>query len=249
MATAVTSLAMLLITSAPALATASAVPPLVITAEHAPPASMKVGEQVLGRESEKIREMLARSGYHYSIDVLPWKRAYTMAQRDPYTCVYSTSRTPEREKQFKWVGPTDEAEWVLMGRAGRDYKLQSLDDARPLRIGTYNGDARDEFLRARGFDVDPAQNDASNPKKLLLGRIDLWAVGVRNNDINALSQFAAPGQLVPVLVFHRVKVYLACNRSVPDAMVERMNSALDAMRKDGSFARLEKKYEQWQAHK
>jgi len=230
-------------------AAALAAPPLVITAEHSPPASMRVGNQVVGRESEKIREMLARAGLAYTIDVLPWKRAFTMAQRDPYTCVYSTSRTPEREKQFKWVGPTDEAEWVLMGRAGRQYHVHSLDDARKLRIGTYNGDARDEFLRARGFDVDGAQADASNPKKLLLDRIDLWAVGVRNNDLSALSQFAAPQALVPVLTFHRVKVYLACNPSVPDAMVERMNAALAGMRKDGTFTRLEKKYAQWQGSK
>jgi polar amino acid transport system substrate-binding protein len=245
MAVAVIYLAMLLATSAPALAA----PPLIITAEHSPPASMKVGNEVVGREGEKIREMLARAGYAYKIDVLPWKRAFTMAQRDPYTCVYSTSRTPEREQQFKWVGPTDEAEWVLMGRAGRQYNVHSLDDARKLRIGTYNGDARDEFLRARGFEVDGAQNDASNPKKLLLDRIDLWAVGVRNNDLSALSQFAAAEQIVPVLTFHHVKVYLACNPSVPDAMVARMNAALDAMRKDGTFARLEKKYEQWQVRK
>ncbi len=238
-------LAMLLASSAVALAA----PPLVITAEHSPPASMRVGDQVVGRESEKIREMLARTGFAYSIDVLPWKRAFTMAQRDPYTCVYSTSRTPEREKQFKWVGPTDEAQWVLMGRAGRKYDVHSLDDARKLRIGTYNGDARDEFLRARGFEVDGAPDNASNPKKLLLDRIDLWAVGVRNNDLSALALYAAPEQIVPVLTFHHVKVYLACNPSVPDAMVARMNAALDAMRKDGTFTRLEKKYEQWQANK
>jgi len=245
MVSGVAYLAMLLATSAAALAA----PPLIITSEHSPPASMKVGEQVVGREGEKIREMLARAGYAYTIDVLPWKRAFTMAQRDPYTCVYSTSRTPEREKQFKWVGPTDEAEWVLMGRAGRKYNVHSLDDARKLRIGTYNGDARDEFLRARGFDVDGAPDNASNPKKLLLDRIDLWAVGVRNNDLSALAQFAAPEALVPVLTFHHVKVYLACNPSVPDAMVARMNATLDSMRKDGTFTRLEKKYEQWPSQK
>lgn len=170
-----------------------------------------------------------------------------MAQRDRYTCVYSTSRTPEREKQFKWVGPTDEAQWVLMGRAGREYHVQTLDDARKLRIGTYNGDARDEFLRARGFDVDGAPDNAANPKKLMLGRIDLWAVGVRNNDLSGLALYSAPEQLVPVLTFHHTKVYLACNPSVPDAMIERMNAALDAMRKDGTFTRLEKKYAQGQA--
>jgi polar amino acid transport system substrate-binding protein len=245
MAVGVMYLAMLLAAGTPALAT----PPLVITAEHSPPASMKVDGQVVGREGEKIREMLARAGYAYTIDVLPWKRAFTMAQRDPYTCVYSTSRTPERELQFKWVGPTDEAEWVLMGRANRKYNVHTLDDARTLRIGTYNGDARDEFLRARGFDVDGASDNAANPKKLLLDRIDLWAVGMRNNDRSALALNFDVGQIVPVLTFHHVKVYLACNPSVPDAMVERMNAALDSMRKDGTFSRLDKKYEQWQAHK
>jgi polar amino acid transport system substrate-binding protein len=249
MAAAVSLFALLLATGALAPAAAAPIPRLVITSEHSPPASMKVDGQVIGREGEKIREMLARAGIDYTIDVLPWKRAFTMAQRDPFTCVYSTSRTPERERQFKWVGPTDEAEWVLMGRAGRQYNVRTLDDARKLRIGTYHGDARDEFLRARGFDVDGAPDNAANPKKLMLNRIDLWAVGVRNNDLSALSRYAAPEQIVPVLTFHRVKVYLACNPSVPDALVGRMNAALDAMRKDGSFARLEKKYEQWQSNK
>ena len=136
-----------------------------------------------------------------------------------------------------------------MGRAGRHYQVHALDDARKLRIGTYHGDVRDEFLRARGFDVDGAPDNAANAKKLLLGRIDLWAVGVRNQDLGALAQFAPPGTLVPVLTFHRTKVYLACHRSVPDALVERLNAILDSMRKDGTFTRLEKKYGQWQSTK
>jgi len=83
----------------------------------------------------------------------------------------------------------------------------------------------------------------------MLDRIDLWAVGMRNNDRSALAQNIDLEQIVPVLTFHHVKVYLACNPSVPDAMIERMNAALDTMRKDGTFTRLEKKYEQWQARK
>lgn len=247
MAARMSFLAMLL--AGMAAAAAAPLPRLTITAEHSPPASMTDGRRVIGRESEKIQEMLARAGIAYTIDVLPWKRAFTLAQRNPDTCVYSTSRTPEREALFKWIGPTDEAQWVLMGRAGRHYQVQTLEDARKLRIGTYHGDVRDEFLRARGFDVDGAPDNAANPKKLMLGRIDLWAVGVRNNDLGALAKFAAPETLVPVLTFHRTKVYLACNPSVPDALVERLNGILDTMRKDGTFTRLEKKYEQWQSHK
>ncbi|WP_229418022.1 ABC transporter substrate-binding protein [Massilia sp. Root351] len=216
---------------------------LFIAGEHSPPASWKEDGQVTGRETDKIRAMLLRAGVPYQIDILPWKRAYTLALQQPATCVYSTSRTPEREHQFKWIGPTDQSEWVFIGRADHKFPLRTLEDARPLRIGTYHGDARDEFLRTRGFHVEPVQSDASNPKKLLLNRIDLWAIGMRSGN-HALAQFPAieRGELAPLLTFHKVKVYLACNPALPDALVDKLNAALDGMRRDGTYARLERKY-------
>jgi ABC-type amino acid transport substrate-binding protein len=129
----------------------------------------------------------------YTIDLLPWKRAYTAALERPDACVFSTTRTPEREASFKWVGPIGEADWVLMARADRAFSLRSLDDARGYRIGTYNGDARDDYLRTRGFDVDPAQNDLINPRKLMMNRIDLWAASMQRGSL-ALDRWATPAR-------------------------------------------------------
>lgn len=226
----------------PAASGPAAWPRLVITGEHTPPTSMLVNGKPAGRQTDKVREMLARAGVPHTIDLLPWKRAYMMAQRDANTCVYSTTRTAEREPQFKWVGPLVESDWVLMARADRPLRLRTLEDARPLRIGTYSGDARDEFLRSRGFNVDAVQNDAVNPEKLLLNRIDLWAVAVRP-ELNMTEQLGRNGQLVPVLSFNRVGLYLACHRSVPDRLVERMNAVLDTMRRDGSLERIDRRYD------
>jgi polar amino acid transport system substrate-binding protein len=218
--------------------------PLYITTEYSPPTSMQEGERVIGSATDKVREALARSGIAYSIELLPWKRAYAAALARPDGCVYSTTRTPERERLFKWVGPTDEGAWVLLGRADRQYKLATLDDARGLRIGTYHGDARDEFLRARGFKVDPAPNDMINPRKLLMNRIDLWAAGFRRGSaVLALNGWSE--SIVPVLTFNHVKLYLACNLAVPDATIARLNDALEAMGRDGSSRRLERKYDSW----
>jgi polar amino acid transport system substrate-binding protein len=217
---------------------------LNITTEHSPPSSMRGADGVItGRATDKIRELMSRSGTDYKIEMLPWKRAFMMAQTQGQTCVYSTSRTPEREALFKWVGPTDEAEWQFWGRADHAFPLNSIEDARKLRIGTYIGDARDEYLRSRGFNVDAVTNDLVNPQKLLLNRIDLWAVAIRNGA-------AVPGhpdwsdKVVPLMVFHRVKVYLACNPSVPDELIDKLNAALTEMRRDGTFTRLERKYDQ-----
>lgn len=223
-------------------------PPLLVLTEHSPPASMQMEGRVVGHETEKIEEMLRRSGISYKLDILPWKRGFTMTQRDSNTCLYSTTRTPEREKLFKWIGPTYEADWTLVGRTDHKFTLRTLEDARPLRIGTYNGDARDEYLRARGFNLDPVQNNEANPKKLLLNRIDLWVMALPAG-ATLPEPFAMGGQLAPLLTFLKVKVYLACNPSVPDAMVERMNASLDTMRRDGSFARIERKYEHWSDQK
>jgi polar amino acid transport system substrate-binding protein len=135
-------------------------------------------------------------------------------------------------------------EWVLMGRADRNYQLRTLEDARKLRIGTYNGDARDEYLRVRGFNVDPAPNDITNPRKLLMNRIDLWAAGFKRGS-TVLKRNGWEDKIVPVLSFNRVQVYLACNTAVPTELVDEMNAALEAMARDGTMKSIDRKYETW----
>jgi polar amino acid transport system substrate-binding protein len=218
--------------------------PLYITTEYSPPSSMQEGDKIIGSATDKLREAFARSDTPYKLEMLPWKRAYTAALTRPDACVYSTTRTPDRERLFKWVGPTDEGEWVLLGRADRQYHLQTLEDARGLRIGTYHGDARDEYLRSRGYLVDPAPNDMINPQKLMLNRIDLWAAGLRRGSF-VLENNGWAGKIVPVLTFNRVRVYLACNLAVPDATIDKLNGALEAIKADGTANRLEHKYDTW----
>jgi polar amino acid transport system substrate-binding protein len=217
---------------------------LQLMTEMSAPYSMREGGRVVGISTDMVREILERSGVAYSIDVLPWKRAYTQALDRQDGCVYSTTRTPEREPLFKWIGPIGEADWVLMARADRKLNLQTLDDARPYRIGTYNGDARDVYLRERGFHVDPAPNDLTNPRKLMLGRIDLWAASTRRSG-STLERLGYAGKIVPVLVFNRIHIYLACNRAVPDELVTRMNGAVEAMERDGSARAILHRYDDW----
>ena len=217
---------------------------LYITTEQSGTSSMLDKGRVVGVATDKVREAMQRAGVAHTIDLLPWKRAYAAALQRPDACVYSTTRTPERERLFKWAGPTDIGQWVLMGRADREWNLDNLEQARKLRIGTYNGDARDQFLRERGFQVDAAPNDLMNPRKLMLGRIDLWAASVRSSE-TMLARHGWDKQIVPVLVFNRIEVYLACNRAVPDAVIDRLNVAFAEIAKDGTGRRIERAYDNW----
>lgn len=235
--------ALALLVSGPACAAPStARPRLTITTELSAPSSMLDRGRVVGIVTDKVREAMERVGVDYTIEMLPWKRAYDTALKRPDGCVYSTTRTPEREPLFKWVGPTDIAQWVLIGRADRKLRIDNLEDARGLLIGTYNGDARDAWLRSRGFTLDSTSNELSNPHKLLLGRIDLWAASLRSGS-TALTRYGDGKQIVPLLVFNEIGVYLACNRAVPNDLIARLNAAFDAISRDGTGQRIERKYE------
>jgi len=233
-----------LLMGASALGYGAPPPRLVITTETSAPFSMRDGNRVNGIATDTVRGILERTGIAYTIDLLPWKRAYTSALERSDGCVYMAARTPERERRFKWVGPLGEAEWVLMARVGRGLVLRNLEDARRYRIGTYNGDVRDQYLREHGFNVDPAQDDLINPRKLLLDRIDLWAAGLHPGS-QFLERSGYAGKIEPVLVFNHLRLYMACNRAVPDDVIARMNAALEAMNRDGTVRTILKRYEGW----
>ncbi len=222
-------------------ALAQARPRILITTESSAPSSMLQNGRVTGFATEKVRVVMERAGIDYDIEMLPWKRAYLIAQTQASACVFSTTRVPEREAHFKWVGPTHQNDWTLFGRADRDYKLKTLDDARALRIGAYNGDVRGEALMAQGFTVALVQDRASNPRKLLVNRIDLWATSLRVGG-QLVAENGWEKRIVPVLTIKRTDLYLACNPGVPDALISKMNAVLKQMDSEGLSAAIERKF-------
>lgn len=224
--------------------TAAQATTLRLTTEVSPPFNMLEGDKIVGRATDQVRELMDRAQVSFTMELLPWARAYNMALKEADTCVFTTTRTPEREALFKWVGPVGAAEWILYGSAERKLKLQSIDEARSLLIGTYLGDARDEYFRSRGFRVESVSDDLANPRKLLLNRIDLWAASVVRGAL-LISQNGWTDKIVPVLSFHKVDLYVACNPTVPSALIDKLNATLEGMVRDGTTKALEKKYARW----
>ncbi|MCG2584992.1 ABC transporter substrate-binding protein [Massilia sp. TS11] len=223
---------------------ATAAERLRLLTEEIPPSVMKVGNEISGYSTEKVRLMMARAKVDYSIDMYPWTRGYAMTQSMPNTCLYATVRIPEREALFKWVGPLAVSDWILYGRASDRRKLKDLEAARPLRIGAYYGDVRGDYLRDRGFQVEYVPKDELNLQKLIHGRIDLWVSSKRFAEI-VIARKGLREQVVPVLTFRRASAYLACNHDVPDTLIQRLNAAIASINEDGSGAAIEQKYASW----
>jgi polar amino acid transport system substrate-binding protein len=209
---------------------------LVLATEEYPPYNMSgPNGTVTGISTDIVRALLDAAGYEYEITVYPWARAIALARTQVNTCVYSMSRTPEREALYKWVGPLVFNDWALFARAGAS-RPQTLDEAMMMRIGSYQGDAIVAYLQTRGHQVDVAPSDDVNPKKLLAGRIDFWATG------RLIGQYRLKQQgidsIEPVLNFNRTEMYLACQIQLPDAQVQKLNRTLHALEKSGAIRKI-----------
>jgi polar amino acid transport system substrate-binding protein len=212
---------------------------IVLLTENFPPYNMAADGKNFAQEAnirgiaaEVVRETFKRAGIGYSMTLrFPWERIYKLALENPGYGVFVTARLPEREKRFKWVGPIGPDDWVLLARADSPIELSSLEAARPYRIGAYKGDAIAVELARQGMKPVTVLSDKDNARKLVDGQLDLWATGDPAG--RYLARQEGITGLKTVLRFHSAELFLALNKDTPDAVVARLQGALDQLRKEG----------------
>ena len=217
---------------------------LTLTTEEYPPFNMldETTKQPTGITVDKVVELMRRAQEPFTITSYPWPRAYQMALQTEDTCVFSTSRTPERETLFTWIGPLAKSDWAIFARADDVRKPKTLEDVRPFTIGGYTNAATGEYLKLHGYKVDLAINDALNLQKLLRNRIDFWATGELLGKY-LIGKAGLTGQIVPLFKFELSELYMACNRAMNPQRAEKFNRILKEMDRDGSSAAIERKYQ------
>lgn len=219
----------------------------LLTEDYAPYAWNSVSSEPRGVSTDIVRELMRRAQVPVlTPELLPWARAYAITLTTPGTCLFSTVRNPEREAQFRWIGPIAQLEWVLFAREGSTSTLSGLEQARGHIIGTYLGNAKAAQLRAMGLQVEETSNDSANPRKLLLGRIDLWVVG----RLSGLYQIQKLG-LSGLKVVYRIDsepMYLACHLAMPQDEANRLNAILRQMRRDKVIERIHAAYGYQEGH-
>jgi polar amino acid transport system substrate-binding protein len=213
---------------------------LKIYTENSPPASYMAGGELRGLAVEIVREILQRLNMREEIEVVPWARGYTLALNRPNVALFSTTRLPQREKLFKWVGPIYSQTWGFYGKKGSGIKISSLDEARNVaRIGTYHKDAKKQFLQSKGFgNLVSANRNLSNIRHLMDGQIDLWVSSDFNMPYLARQAGIDPANLELVFAFLEVQNYIAFSVQTSDSLIHQWQLTLDSIKSDGTYDRL-----------
>ncbi|MDW5376865.1 transporter substrate-binding domain-containing protein [Halomonas sp. HP20-15] len=224
--------------------TASADEPLRLLTEELPPLNFRENGELTGLSVALVREIQRRLDNEQPIQLMPWARAYHSLMEKPGVALFSTARSAEREDLFQWVGPLANLAFVFYKRAGSPLTLDNLDDARKLEtIATYRNDVREEFLLNHGFtNLDSATKLVSGARKLLEGRVDAWL----DSNLSAPSVIESLGypadSIERLLVAHSEPLYIAFSAETAPETVARWQRTLDAMARDGTFARLHRRW-------
>jgi polar amino acid transport system substrate-binding protein len=205
----------------------------VLTEEY-PPYNYTDEKGVLtGSSTGLVKSIIAKLGLDTVIEVLPWAQAYELVLNNPNAALYSTARTPERERNFMWVGPLGSYENWLYAKKGSTVRVNSLDEARAVKsIAAVKDEAGQQKLAEQGFiNFAFTGSTLDGLKKLMAGEADLW-LGTRT-DVELVARKAGVDatQLEPAVFVHKVDLYIAFNKNMPFATIDQWQKALDSLKK------------------
>ncbi len=208
--------------------------------EDYPPFNYREGKDIKGATVDQVREIMAGIGVDdYTIEVMPWARAYNQALTTPMSCAFVTAHNAKRDSLFKWVQPLLVDRNILIKHTGSDVTAKNLDEARQYVTGTWQEDYTETLLRQANFPkIDVANDFNATLKKLLRGRIDLMPISQFYFD--KLKQEGQPVEEVTLLASQPMGI--SCQKDFPDDLLARMQAALDKMIADGEQKRIFLKY-------
>jgi ABC-type amino acid transport substrate-binding protein len=207
--------------------------PLRIITEEFPPFNYTYQDgNITGQSTAIVREILKRTNTQATIEVMLWSQGYDLAQNEPGTLLYSTSRIPAREELFKWVGPIGSEENYFYTRSDSEIQVSNLEGAKKVgSIAVYLNDSNHLYLAGQGFtNLDISQNDEECMQKLVDGKVDMWLGPAKALYFIAQKAMVNQAGIKPIMFVRNIDWYFAFNKSVPDAVIKLWQSKLDEMK-------------------
>ncbi len=205
---------------------------VIFNTEDYPPYNfINASDELDGVSTRLLQRAVDGLGKDVTFRLVPWARAITEARLRENVCVYSTSRTPEREQQFQWIGPLIESSWAAfsINESVAD-SVDSLDDLRNYRVGSFREDAVGLYVESRGVPVIWASRDPENLLRLEAGLIDVWVTGA---DVAEFVAGNASTDLTRLFTFAQSRLYLACHPSVDGQWLAQLQQAIDRLKEQG----------------
>lgn len=213
-----------------------------------PPYSYEHQGKLTGYSTELLKAVLLEAAVDANYTTLSWRRAYQQASTQANTLLYTTTRTPEREDLFEWIGPIGVRKlWLFKLKDRTDIQIKGVNDLKKYKVSIVRDTSSLKLVMERGLfprnQIDEAPTTASNVKKLFFKRVDL--ILATNGGANfELSQLPYPKDAMePVYLLNdEFLFYFAINKKTDPLTIEKIRNAFEKVKASGLIESLKKKY-------
>lgn len=190
---------------------------------------------------ERLNSGLTRE----DIVLFPWARGYHIIRNSPNTCLFTMTRTAQRENLFKWVGPLCASKIVLTAPKEKRIVIRGVEDLKKYTIGVVRDDVGEQALIEAGVPesvIEAVGSPDLNAKKLNRGRIDMWAYGdivakwiLKKNGFN-------PDRYESVFTLKTGSMYYAFNKNTHSKLIADLQRVFDEIKSEGRVEELIDRY-------
>lgn len=206
----------------------------VVTEDTFPIQYLENGK-ILGPSTELVKAVLDEANIPYTIEVLPWARAYNVALTQPNTMIYSLARTAQRETLFQWIGSVMRLNYYLVGMESlKLHQPITLDSLKKLRIGVIRDSATEQHLIALGFEnLYLVSKPSQSINMLKLGRIDLFPTNYSSFQFSCLYMKVDCQQIKPLYHLDKLtaSLFFALSNQTDSEVVEKIKAAYQVVMK------------------
>ncbi|WP_339720390.1 ABC transporter substrate-binding protein [uncultured Paraglaciecola sp.] len=206
-------------------------PQVTFYTESYPPANFMKDNKLAGISIDSLKLMWADLGLpEQNVLMVPWARGYRNVLKTPNTALFTMSRTPAREKLFKWVGPLFKSVHVLMAKKSANLKFENLADVLSYKVATIQGDVSEISLLEIGFpDFNLAKVTDLERAFLMMqkGRVDMIMVSIHGFQHLTKLLKADPAEYEQVWQVNEIGNYIAFNLDTPDFVIQGYQQAFE----------------------
>ncbi len=192
-----------------------------------------------------VIEIQQRVGNSDKIEMVPWKRIYKTALKEPNLVFFSVARTPEREEKFHWITLMMRKPWAFYAIKGPGLQINSIKDAKKIKaIGVMEGGIRDAWLLQKGFtNIDRAASHELNVAKLERKRVPVIFYSPQGMAHTCRELGYNFKTFEIMLVPHSSQSYLAISKNgTSEKVVKQWKKAAQQIKEDGTFEKFARKW-------
>ena len=214
---------------------------LLVMTEQFPPFNYPEGKSIGGLSTQIVKELLKRAQFNYTIELVPWKRAYNTALNRPNTLIYTMAKTASRMNKFHWIGKISNRKVSLFRlRSRQDLAGMTIEEAKErAKIVTTQEDASTERIIELGFNeknitvIRDVTSGGLYVKHVMKGRSDFFPSNPYTLKYRVKTG-EVPDLFVDQFVIHDADgYYIAANMNTDPGIIKALTDSYRKLEEEG----------------